>query len=420
MTTRLLCITLGLSIPMLGSVATAEGMPQQIWYQGRLLDPSGQPVQAAPSMKFEIFDAPENGTSLWSDTLNVGIVAGFYAIALGSTSGNPLPLTLFNGGTRYLEISVGAAKLSPRQALGSVPYALRAQELANGKAPLFVEAETATQTRGLGTTEADPTASGGMRYIVRGSLATGGRAWGMANAELNKLGIVSWGMQARAVTARIKVTNNGSNSALASFVCTAYRGGTWVNLASVSVVPSALPQNEWTGIRLTCNWNPDDGDTFVGFDSFATGITDLAVDWVESLRQTTNIVSGSIQPPQWSYSAKGPVAGWTSLWGGTIILPGDSLVTLSLMGHWTVDKPNCYATILVDGAPISSPGDASAPPWGATLIAESGLGVWTPIGFSVSMSMGAGRHALATAVIPSDGTTCTVNGARIYYGAVAR
>jgi hypothetical protein len=398
--------------------AAAEGIPRQLSYQGRLLDSSGQPVQGTRKLGFEVFDAAVGGASLWSDTLeNVGVVDGYYEIVLGSTPGHAFPASLFDGSARYLEISVEGAKLSPRQAIGSVPFALKAQELANGKAPLFVEAETSAPAQGIGAAVADPTASGGMRYTVLASSAAGGRAWGMHNGELAKLGIGSWGMQAQAVTARIKVTNNLSTAVLATFNCTAKRGGTWVPLASINIVPESLPPNQWTSVWINCGWSPDDVDSFVGFDGFVTGITDLSIDWVESVRQHTGFVSGYIQPPNWSYSATGPVTEWKALWAGTAFFPSDSLVTLSLMGHWMVDKPGCYATILVDGTPLSSAGSSAVGSWGASLTYST---TWGPIGFTAPTVVSAGRHAFSAAVLPIDGTTCTVNGARIYYGAVAR
>lgn len=402
--------------------AAAEGVPKQLWYQGRLLDSSGQPVQGTRMIGFEIFDAAANGASLWSDTLaNVGVVDGLYAVALGSTAEHPFPPSLFDGSARYLEISVEGTKLSPRQVIGSVPFAFRAQELANGKAPLFLEAETSAPAQGLGVPVADATASGGVRYTALGSGASGGRAWGMQNAELAKLGIDRWGMQSRAVTARIKVTSNLGAAVLAKFNCAAKRGDKWVVLASTDVIPATLPQNEWTEVRITCEWLPNDVDTLVGFDQFATGITDLSIDWVEAVRQHTGLLSGYIQPPGWSYSAAGPVAAWKPLWDGTVVFPSDSLVTLSLMGHWIIDNGSCYATILVDGVPLSNACTSpyAGPPscWGASF---TNLANWHPVGFSVSTVMSAGRHTFAAAVVPDDGTTCSVNGSRIYYGAISR
>ena len=419
MTTRRFAgISMSFASLMLVTNAEAEGVPQQLWYQGRLLDSNNQPVQGTRSIKFEIFDAPESGTSLWSDTLNIGVVDGLYAVALGSTQDHPFPMRLFDGGLRFLEISVEHEKLAPRQAFGSVPFALRAQELANGKAPIFIEAETTAQTDGVGAPVADATTSAGKQYTALAIAAKGGSAWKMTNSQLAKLGVASWGMQGQAVTARIKVTSNLSDKVLARFYCGAKRADKWVDLASLDIVPNALPQNEWAGIRLTCVWTPDDADTFVGFGDFTTGITDLSIDWVESVRQHTGVLSGSIQPPQWSYSATGPVTSWKPLWEGTAVFPSDSLVNLSLMGHWMVDKGWCYATILVDDAPLSN--SCSSANSGCTGATHTALTSWSPIGFSVPTAVGAGRHKFSVAVVPTDGTICSINGARLFYGAVAR
>lgn len=412
----LACVTAEL---LFATAAIAEGVPRQLWYQGRLLDAKGWPVHGTVTIGFEIFDAAVNGTSLWSDTReNVGVVDGLYALPLGTPPGSPFPVNLFDGSVRYLEVSVGGMKLSPRQPIGSVPFAFKAQELATGKAPLFIEAETSAPAQGLGGPVADPTASGGKRYTVLGSGASSGRAWGMTNGDLAKLGVANWGMQGQAVTARIKVTSNLSTAVLAKFVCAAKRGDAGVTLASVDIVPATLPQNQWSGLRVNCGWNPDDVDTLVGFEEFATGITDLSIDWVEAVRQHTGFVSGFIQPAEWSYAATGPVTEWRTLWGGTAFFPSDTLVTLSLMGHWVVNKNVCYATILVDGVPLAAACSSSdSACWGATYTTSTN---WTSIGFSQSTVVSAGRHTFSAAVVPTDGTTCTINGARISYGAIAR
>lgn len=144
----LACVTTEL---LFATAAVAEGIPRQLWYQGRLLDANGHPVHGTMTIGFEVFDAAVNGTSLWNDTReNVGVVDGLYALPLGAPPGTPFPVSLFDGSTRYLEVSVGGVKLSPRQPIGSVPCAFKAQELATGKAPLFVEAETSAPAQGLG------------------------------------------------------------------------------------------------------------------------------------------------------------------------------------------------------------------------------------------------------------------------------
>src|ERR1700722_1462521 len=100
-------------------------VPQQLAYEGRLAALDGTPSTGTHSIKLAIWASLSGGANpLWSDTLSVTVVNGLYSVTLGTTSGDPLPPTLFDGKVRYLEISVDTDKLSPRQPIGSVPSAI--------------------------------------------------------------------------------------------------------------------------------------------------------------------------------------------------------------------------------------------------------------------------------------------------------
>jgi len=102
----------------------AQAVPQKISFQGVLKDSAGNLVTANKDITFRIYDVASSGTSLWGETQTVSVEAGLYTVELGSVTA--IPLTLFNGDTRYLGIEVDGAQLSPRIVVLSVPYAYRA------------------------------------------------------------------------------------------------------------------------------------------------------------------------------------------------------------------------------------------------------------------------------------------------------
>src|SRR5688572_31731516 len=97
-------------------------------YQGRLAD-GGSPASGLYDVRFTLFDAPTNGLSLDGPLANleVPVTNGLFTVLLD------FGLPLFNGGDRWLEISVRTngsvgpyTALSPRQPITPTPYALHA------------------------------------------------------------------------------------------------------------------------------------------------------------------------------------------------------------------------------------------------------------------------------------------------------
>ncbi len=110
----------GAGLPVFAQVA-----PQQVNFQGLLLDSSGVPVNGLVDMSFTLYDAATGGTSLWTEThVDVDVIDGVYNLALGSTA--PMSPALLAGGNVHLEVEVDGETLSPRQQFLSVPYALHA------------------------------------------------------------------------------------------------------------------------------------------------------------------------------------------------------------------------------------------------------------------------------------------------------
>jgi hypothetical protein len=105
------------------SVARAE-VPGTMSFAGRLSDASGV-VSGPVDADFKILSS--TGGLLWEESHD-GVVAdnGLVFVELGSTAGNALDGTVFDGAAVYLEITVNGDVMSPRIPLFSVPYAVRA------------------------------------------------------------------------------------------------------------------------------------------------------------------------------------------------------------------------------------------------------------------------------------------------------
>jgi hypothetical protein len=98
-----------------------------ISYQGRLTNTSGQPLNATVPMVFRLYAAPTGGTALWTESRStanaVPVANGLFNVLLGSVT--PISLNLLSRDL-WLGISVnGDAEMTPREKLGTTPYAAR-------------------------------------------------------------------------------------------------------------------------------------------------------------------------------------------------------------------------------------------------------------------------------------------------------
>jgi hypothetical protein len=115
--------TIGFSLALLLATTAVGQVPAKIGYQGRLLKSDGSVETGTVSLTFNVWDSASGGTTpLYTETQQLALSDGYYATYLGATK--ILDLAAFSGGDRYLELVVGTTPLSPRQLIGSVPYAL--------------------------------------------------------------------------------------------------------------------------------------------------------------------------------------------------------------------------------------------------------------------------------------------------------
>lgn len=123
---RKLALLASLLMVSVSAFAQTTPAPELISFQGKLVTPSGNPVEDGTySIRFSLWSAATGGTEKWFQLMNpVMVKNGGFAVLLGN--GIPISADIVNGDT-YLEIKVGNdAPLSPRQQLVSVAYALKA------------------------------------------------------------------------------------------------------------------------------------------------------------------------------------------------------------------------------------------------------------------------------------------------------
>ena len=128
--------------------AARAAVPQMINYQGRLTDADGEPVDSATyGLMFSIYDAPIAGSELWkaSETIWIEITDGLFSHLLGSTS--PIPDSLANYDSLWLNVNVQGEDIQPRTPLVSVNFAFKAlvaeHSLTSDSATHSVSADTA-------------------------------------------------------------------------------------------------------------------------------------------------------------------------------------------------------------------------------------------------------------------------------------
>ena len=106
--------------------------PSLLHYQGRFVDSGGMPLAGPVTLQFQLYASASGGGVLWTEIHeNVELSEGIATVLLGSRV--TFPGDAFSQPSRYLEITVAGAVLSPRLRLASVPFALEAQRL-QGKA----------------------------------------------------------------------------------------------------------------------------------------------------------------------------------------------------------------------------------------------------------------------------------------------
>lgn len=169
---------LALALATLGFSLTASA--QQMNYQGRLTDSSGNPnTNLQEALLFSVWDAPTGGSQVWGPfQKTVDLIDGRFSVKLGTTTGddgNGNLLAQSFAGPRYLQLQVnGAASPLPRQEVLASPKALSAD--------LAVHANTATNATNA-TNAATAQSLGSIVTVGSSSNAGVNQQW--SNVSLN-------------------------------------------------------------------------------------------------------------------------------------------------------------------------------------------------------------------------------------------
>lgn len=129
---------------VLVAASASAAVPSRITQQGRLFSAEGTPISDTLDVELAIYDDPDAAVPIWSELHSVTFDEGFFSIGLGSIV--PFDETTFDGSVRYLGIQVGNdPEMAPRAVVGSVPYALLANDVNGDISPSSVSIQGAGQ-----------------------------------------------------------------------------------------------------------------------------------------------------------------------------------------------------------------------------------------------------------------------------------
>jgi hypothetical protein len=130
----------------LAGAAYAGGAPLNIPFVARLAD-GGTPLTGNHDLLVELYSAGSGGTALWSEERNpVAIPAdGLLYLDLGSVTPFTNPSMIFDGTTKYLQITIDGQISTSRIPVESAPYAINASSAATADS-----ATTANDATNLG------------------------------------------------------------------------------------------------------------------------------------------------------------------------------------------------------------------------------------------------------------------------------
>jgi hypothetical protein len=100
-------------------------VPSVLTFTGTLSEGDEAAVDGEYAFEFRVFDAPEGGTQMWVEPLELTTRDGVFNAVLGAGA-VPLGEAAFESGMAWLEIEAAGDVLSPRLQVTSVPYALLA------------------------------------------------------------------------------------------------------------------------------------------------------------------------------------------------------------------------------------------------------------------------------------------------------
>ena len=157
--------TIAVIASLVSSLALAQTVPGSITFNARLTDTAGAAITGAHALSFGLYDTASGGAALWNENVAGASFSteGVAYVELGAVT--PLTASALDGRKLYLEVSVDGTTMSPRLAIVSVPYAIRASVAASAAAVGSLT-ESNIQRRIMGTCNAG--------QAIRSVDATGG------------------------------------------------------------------------------------------------------------------------------------------------------------------------------------------------------------------------------------------------------
>lgn len=113
------------AVVWVGGVAAVAAPGSSFTYQGRLQF-GGVPANGSFGLGFTLYDALSGGTKISATQAVAGVQVtnGLFSVVLNA--GGEMGANVFDGGPRFIEITVNGTTLSPRQPVTPTPYATRA------------------------------------------------------------------------------------------------------------------------------------------------------------------------------------------------------------------------------------------------------------------------------------------------------
>ncbi len=194
-----------------GPVFAAEGINEQIHFQGKIVNTDGTNVtDGTYSFEFKIYTVDTAGTAIWTETRSGGNVVavddGVFSVDLGSVTALPGSVD-FNSDTLYLGVNFnGDGEMAPRIRLTAVPYAHNAAKVSgltvtNTTGTLTIPNGTIIAFSGANNLTFTTTGATGVTLPTTGTLATLAGTEEFTNKTIGSTGLTFSGATNDIVTA---------------------------------------------------------------------------------------------------------------------------------------------------------------------------------------------------------------------------
>lgn len=220
-------------------ISPNAAVPLLVKFSGALTDESGKPLTGVVGVTFLFYKDSQGGAPLWLETQSVQAdKTGHYTVALGSTTSQGLPASVFGSGeARWLAVQAQGREEQPRVLLMSVPYAIKAldAETIGGlppsafvlAAPTVVNSVTVSGTSPLAS--APPPASSNVTTTggTANAIPMFTTATDIQNSILTQIGTTAVNVAGKLTLSAngTATTTAGKNSRPEAFVASAFNSG---------------------------------------------------------------------------------------------------------------------------------------------------------------------------------------------------